>query len=627
MASEGRNKAAKSLLDLQPTAVLELFLLYPDFKNEPSKFYTFHPGSVFKNPVVWNGLQYMPLSVDTEGFGIFGDGTLPRPKMRIANTDKIITVLLQQYSDLKNAVIYRKKVFVKHLDDANFDGGNPFGVADGNAEITEEKYLIGQKVLENFNYVEFELNLPTDLDNFDVNQRTVNAKYCYWQYRGLGCGYQGKPVETATAEPFKDPNGNIVPVDLQDDFNTSRFEYNANNQYFVARNGDDNKLTACYIENKKLTIDRDKNGLPIYFRTWYVCVQAHSSTNPQFPEGNPSYWQQDNCSKSIQSCKRRFSETKTYQKFIGAASQNLKYVSFKERSESSPVGIQFASAASLFTSANSVLTFQNSNAKAFSITFWLRNTKSQDSIKTIFSSSYDGQINRVQNTTKKTSPLYYYQKGVKNVLSESFGEETRKENVFGFASIVWNKEQLIHSWNDTVKQKAQGVVSTSDNTPDFFSLFELQQIGTAPRHNVSFMGDIAQVCVWDRALTTDELTKLRKTNVSRDAPFKDVFMPLEYSQCTGELATLTGEAGAGGLVAWYDMNTGALGSETGLLDSSSHNLHLTGYGDLRSDNFETVSYINETTDFVESTQEYFFLPFGGFPGTDGYDYNPRPSQQ
>ena len=137
MASEGRNKAAKSLLDLQPTAVLELFVLHPDFTNEPSKFYTFHAGSDFKNAIVWNGLKYMPLAVETEGFGVFGDGTLPRPKIRIANSDKIITVLLQQYSDLKNAVIYRKKVFVKHLDDVNFDGGNPFGFADGNAEITE----------------------------------------------------------------------------------------------------------------------------------------------------------------------------------------------------------------------------------------------------------------------------------------------------------------------------------------------------------------------------------------------------------------------------------------------------------------------------------------------------------
>ena len=624
MASEGRNKAAKSLLDLQPTAVLELFVLHPDFTNEPSKFYTFHAGSDFKNAIVWNGLKYMPLAVETEGFGVFGDGTLPRPKIRIANSDKIITVLLQQYSDLKNAVIYRKKVFVKHLDDVNFDGGNPFGVADGNAEITEEKYLVGQKSLENFNYVEFELNLPTDLDNFDVNQRTVNAKYCYWQYRGLGCGYQGKPIERATAEPFKNPSGDIVALgeNFPDEFDSPEFEYNPNNTY-----APNTRLSAAYIEKKSLIVGRDSNGNPVYFKTWYVCVKANSPTDKQFPENNPTYWQQDNCSKSLQSCKKRFSQTKTYQKFVGAASQNLKYVSFKERSESNPVGIQFASAANLFTDADSVLTFKNSNAKAFTITFWLRNTKLQDSLKTIFSSSNDGQINRVQNTTRTTSPLYYYQKGTKNVLSSSFGRETFSENVFGFASIVWNKEQLIHSWNDTVTEKDQGIIDTSDNTPDFFSLFELQQIGTAPLYNRSFMGDIAQVCVWDRALTTDELTKLRKTNISRDAPFEDVFMPLEYSQCTGELATLTGEAVAGGLVAWYDMNTGALGSETGLLDSSSHNLHLTGYGDLRSDNFETVNYINETTDFVESTQEYFFLPFGGFPGTDGYDYNPRPSQQ
>ena len=51
MAAEGQNKVASSLLDLQPTAVLELFRVYPDRINQPSLFLGFHGGSVFDKAI------------------------------------------------------------------------------------------------------------------------------------------------------------------------------------------------------------------------------------------------------------------------------------------------------------------------------------------------------------------------------------------------------------------------------------------------------------------------------------------------------------------------------------------------------------------------------------------------
>jgi len=218
MAVEGKNEVARSLLDLQPTAILELYKLFPDTVGSPSKFLSFHGGSVFGNNVIWQGIQYMPIPVEAEGFGVFGDGTLPRPKIKVSNNNNIVTYFLGQYKDFKNAKVFRKKVFVKHLDDVNFDGGNPFGLANSDSEISEEKYLIGQKVQENKAFVEFELNLPLDLDNFDVNHRTVNAKYCYWQYRGLGCRYEGLPIEKEDGEAFTDTSNNIINVNAGEEF-------------------------------------------------------------------------------------------------------------------------------------------------------------------------------------------------------------------------------------------------------------------------------------------------------------------------------------------------------------------------------------------------------------------------
>ena len=74
MAVEGKNEVARSLLDLQPTAILELYKVFPDTVGSPNKFLSFHGGSVFAN--MWFGKVYniYPIPVEAEGFGVFGDG-------------------------------------------------------------------------------------------------------------------------------------------------------------------------------------------------------------------------------------------------------------------------------------------------------------------------------------------------------------------------------------------------------------------------------------------------------------------------------------------------------------------------------------------------------------------------
>ena len=70
MAAEGKNKVAQSLLDLQPTAVLELFRVFPDRVNLPNLFLGFHGGSNFDKSITWQGVDYLPLAIETEGFDI-----------------------------------------------------------------------------------------------------------------------------------------------------------------------------------------------------------------------------------------------------------------------------------------------------------------------------------------------------------------------------------------------------------------------------------------------------------------------------------------------------------------------------------------------------------------------------
>lgn len=640
MSSEGRNKVARSLIDLQPTAVLELFKLYVDRIDKPGVFMTFHGGSNFANNVIWQGLQYLPIPVETEGFGVFGDGTLPRPKVRVANKDKIITVLLQNNKDFKNAVLYRKKVFVKHLDDENFDGGNPFGLADPDAEISEEKYFFGQKTIENSNYVEFELNLPLDLDNFEVNQRNINAKYCYWQYRGLGCQYNGKPVERSNGEKFKDANGNIVAVDLPDNLDSKEFEYNENKSYST---GD-----AVYLENKNIIVNRNDLGEPIYLKSWYVCIKAHFLTKPQRPEDNPTYWQQDNCSKKISACKSRFAPTKFNNAFwSNEESEVYSYIRNVNNPEEydnydfdvpSTEGLMFKTDDPSFTDPQSVLTYQESSPE-FTICAWIRVRSFQsdsnerciistteaerteiesskvkfidDENVTGFHMSYRRRDNADRIFTKTNSSVAILDQ------SDFFSDDLK------FVYIRWNKEDQTIYFGEGLEPRSfsqqrpilSDVSNLSNN--DFFGLFSDYQPEIADGHGEhSFIGDVAQVVVWERFLPDEDMLSLASLNKDSST---NSFAPVNYDN-RSSIENIDDS-----LVSWWDMNTGVLGAgSTGILDEHG-GIHLTGYG---HSNFEEseITYNKITKSPFQIEDEAggnYYLPFGGFPGTDGYDYRSR----
>lgn len=275
---QGQNKISRSLVDLQPSAVLEFFKIYPDAVNKPSTYVAIHGGSNFGGSINWQGVPYRPVPVESEGFEINGNGQLARPKIRIANVDYLITNLIQNNSDLLYAKIVRKRTFVKYIDDSNFDGGNPFGEADSTAEISEEEYLVSQKTAENKLYVEFELTSPLDLENFEINNRIILGRYCSWLYRGEGCKYSSSPKEQEDGENFS-----VTPT-------TNRGIWSSSNTYSAGQ--------YVYTNHNRLTV----NGQLV--KIFYVSIVNNNKGN--HPDSNPSFWQKDGCNKTMTSCKKRF---------------------------------------------------------------------------------------------------------------------------------------------------------------------------------------------------------------------------------------------------------------------------------------------------------------------------------
>ena len=303
MAEEGKNKVARSLLDLQPTALLELFRVYPDRVNKPNQWLGFHGGAIYSESILWQGVRYLPLSMESEGFDILGDGKLARPKIRVANQNNIITQLLQVHKDFKNASFIRKRVSVKFIDDANFEGGNPFGEADPKAELTDETWLMGRKTQESRLFVEFELNSPLDLESNSVNARSVVSKFCPWQYRGEGCRYEGQPIERSDGQKFQDLDGNGVAPNYIVPANSAGSVLNNPNAIWSELTPYDKgavvitQSPTIFLPNSNPNI----RGEPL--KTVYVAVQDSLGQSPQ---GNPSFWQRDGCTKKLSACKQRF---------------------------------------------------------------------------------------------------------------------------------------------------------------------------------------------------------------------------------------------------------------------------------------------------------------------------------
>ena len=299
---QGQDKIASSLIDLQPTAIVELFQLYFNQVDKPNDAVFFHGGAIFQNSITWQSKPYIPIPVESEGFEVTANGQLPRPKIRISNKDYKMTQLLLNNNDFQFGKLIRKRTFVKYLDDVNFDGGNPWGQADSSAELSNDTFVIGQKTAENKVFVEFELTSPLDLENFEVNARLLMSRYCSWYYRGNGCNYAGPPLETEYGQEIqinsKSRNNwaNLSSSPFSGEWITGR----------VYESGD-----PVYLENKKIIINpvfenKNNQSIPEYAKIWYVAQTNHTSTSSTQPDNNETYWTRDGCNKKLNGCKKRF---------------------------------------------------------------------------------------------------------------------------------------------------------------------------------------------------------------------------------------------------------------------------------------------------------------------------------
>lgn len=329
MAKGINQKVFTEILNLESTSLVDLYALYYDYQNDSQAVLYFHGGSNgLAKPIVFDGQEYVPIPVEADGFEVLGDQGLPRPKLRVSNAGLYVSSILRKYNNLNGAKLVRRRTFVKFLDDVNFPNEkNPWGEADPNAKLGDEKFFVSRKIMENKMMAEFELVSSLELENVNIPNREISARYCNWVYRGYGCRYGSKSASLTDGfdRPIADIrdssfvvasgqggywqlNSELFPINKTGlDIhgvdgvlaNSGRWE-TGNNTYAVGdyvytvsdRVANSQGFTANYFQNH-----------PVY----YVCKSGHTPSSNAFkPNIRSDLWVKDCCSKKVSACKMRF---------------------------------------------------------------------------------------------------------------------------------------------------------------------------------------------------------------------------------------------------------------------------------------------------------------------------------
>ena len=219
------------LQGINPTAIIELFQLELNAdQHGVNQTYYFHNGTRQNsgNNLVFGGTTYIALPIEADGFAYSGQGSLPRPTLRVSNILSTITALLATLPNgLEGAKVTRLRTLARYIDDENFltktefittqnnyvlttqDGralgvileeGNPYGTPDSTALFPLEVYYVDRKSTENRNLVEFELASKFDLAGIRAPKRQCISR-CQWVYRSAECGYTGTNYFDANDNP------------------------------------------------------------------------------------------------------------------------------------------------------------------------------------------------------------------------------------------------------------------------------------------------------------------------------------------------------------------------------------------------------------------------------------------
>jgi lambda family phage minor tail protein L len=124
--------------------------------------------------VVFGGVSYTPLPVESEGWENTGEGKLPRPIMRVSNVTGVLQSAVNANNDLVGWTLTRRRTFYQYLD----AGSSP----DPTAQFPIDSFIIDRKTKQSNSIIEWELTALLDIENIQIPRKQALGT-CTHRYR------------------------------------------------------------------------------------------------------------------------------------------------------------------------------------------------------------------------------------------------------------------------------------------------------------------------------------------------------------------------------------------------------------------------------------------------------------
>ncbi|WP_298983492.1 phage minor tail protein L [uncultured Roseibium sp.] len=128
-------------------------------------------GSTFS----FGGNTYSPIPFEARGFEVSGKGQMPRPVIKVANTNNIFSGLVSNFDDLVGSEIRRIRTLYRFLDNQPD--------ADATATFPIDVFVVERKLTHNKLLVELELSAAIDQEDRKLPGRQVIRETCTHRYR------------------------------------------------------------------------------------------------------------------------------------------------------------------------------------------------------------------------------------------------------------------------------------------------------------------------------------------------------------------------------------------------------------------------------------------------------------
>ena len=176
---------------LRNSEIIDLFeIKINDFEG----YFRFHGSKNFDKDLIFKGVVYLYIPCELSNLEYSSEGKQNRPVLSISNINNFISNFIKDRNDLLGCRFFRKKILAKDLDNVNFGGvykntmGENFSSSFASF-ISNDTYIIQKKNVEQKDKVDFLLANVLDIDGLVVPSRKIFNDACQWQYRGCGCNY------------------------------------------------------------------------------------------------------------------------------------------------------------------------------------------------------------------------------------------------------------------------------------------------------------------------------------------------------------------------------------------------------------------------------------------------------